>query len=43
MCDGGKESVRADIERPQTPPVCPEIAVIFAKGFRMKAEGERFY
>lgn len=43
MCDRGKESVKADIERPQIPPVCPEIAAILAKGFKIKAAGERFF
>lgn len=42
MWDRGKESVRADIKRPQIPAVCSEIAVIFAKGFKIKAAGERF-
>lgn len=42
MCDRGKESVRADIEKPQIPPVRTEIAAIFAKGFKVKAAGERF-
>lgn len=43
MCDRGKESVRADIQRPQIPPVCPEIAAILAKGFKIKAAGESFF
>lgn len=42
MCDRGKESVIVETERPQSPPVRSEIAVIFAKGFKIKAAGERF-
>lgn len=43
MHDRGKGSVRADTERPQIPPVRSQVAIIFAKGFKIKTAGERFF